>query len=157
MDIDYDKKLKILLIDDIKVHRFLMISGMSRINPFLVMDEASSVVEAIAKLSDNNQYNAVLCDWLMPDGGGEELIAWMRMRPHFQHVPFIMVSGKTHSQDIISAFIELGVDAYVMKPAAPKKLYETMVIAIRKKLLAPNILAKKHDTHVIARASANKI
>ena len=114
MDIDYDKKLKILLIDDIKVHRFLMISGMSRINPFLVMDEASSVVEAIAKLSDNNQYNAVLCDWLMPDGGGEELIAWMRMRPHFQHVPFIMVSGKTHSQDIISAFIELGVDAYVM-------------------------------------------
>lgn len=129
MGIDYDRKLTVLVVDDVQVHRFLMASGIERINPFIKIDQAASLDEAIAKLS-SGAYSAVVSDWSMPGGGGAELVKWMRARPHFQLVPFIMISGKKGSEEIISAFMELQVDAYVVKPFAPSDLYDKMMSAI---------------------------
>jgi DNA-binding response OmpR family regulator len=132
MEIDYSQKLHVLLVDDVQVHRFLMASGIQQINPFIQIDQAASLAEAINQLS-NNSYNAVISDWSMPAGGGAELIAWMRARSHFRHVPFIMISSKGSSQDIIDAFMRLEVDAYVVKPFKSQDLYDKMMIAIEKR------------------------
>ena len=68
MEIDYNRKLSFLLVDDVQVHRFLMASGIERINPLIKMDQAASLDEAIATLSGGS-YNAVISDWNMPGGG----------------------------------------------------------------------------------------
>jgi CheY-like chemotaxis protein len=132
MEIDYNQNLRILLVDDVQVHRYLMTTGLEHINPFIKIDQAASLEEALAQLSANT-YNAVISDWSMPDGGGAELIKWMRARTHFRQVPFIMISSKGGSEDIISAFMELKVDAYVVKPFKRQDLYEKMMSAIEKR------------------------
>jgi CheY-like chemotaxis protein len=131
MAVDYAKDLKILVVDDVQVHRYLMISGIARLNPFVKIDEATSLDEAITKLS-NGQYNVVISDWNMAGGGGDELVKWMRSRANFRRVPFIMISGNTDNEDIIRAFMELGVDAYVVKPFTPHDLYQKMMTAFDK-------------------------
>jgi CheY-like chemotaxis protein len=131
MAVDYAKDLKILVVDDVQVHRYLMTSGIARLNPFVKIDEATSLDEAITKLS-NSQYNVVISDWNMAGGGGDELVKWMRSRANFRRVPFIMISGNTDNEDIIRAFMELGVDAYVVKPFTPQDLYQKMIAAFDK-------------------------
>ena len=136
-DINYEQKLKFLVIDDVPVYRFLMESRIKKINPFIQLDQAASVDEAMEKLSQEN-YNAVISDWNMPDGGGEALLKWMRSRPHFRKVPFIMISGKNQNEDIIEAFMRLGVDAYVVKPFNHRDLYEKVMGAIANRNLPPS-------------------
>jgi two-component system chemotaxis response regulator CheY len=136
-DINYEQKLKFLVIDDVPVYRFLMESSIKKINPFIQLDQAASVDEAMEKLSQEH-YNAVISDWNMPDGGGEALLKWMRSRPHFRKVPFIMISGKNQNEDIIEAFMRLGVDAYVVKPFNHRDLYEKVMGAIANRNLPPS-------------------
>ena len=131
-EIDYSRQLRILVVDDVAVHRMLLISGLSRLNPFMQVDEACSGSEAMTKLQGKERYNAVVCDWLMPNGSGEDLLRWMRARPHFKRVPFIMLSGKSDNQEIIKAFMDLGVDGYVVKPFMPRDVYQKVVDTIDK-------------------------
>ena len=131
MEVDYAKDIRILVVDDVQVHRYLMASGLERINPFIKTDEAASIAEAEEKLMAG-QYNVVVCDWNMPGGDGGLLLKWMRARPHFRRVPFVMISANNTSEDIIKAFMELQVDAYVVKPFSPKDLYQKIISALDK-------------------------
>ena len=131
MGVDYNKDLSILLVDDVQVHLSLMEAGLIRINPFIRIDRATSVQEAQEKLSVN-KYNVVVSDWNMPGGGGDELLKWMRARIHFKRVPFVMISGNNDNEDIIHAFMDLGVDAYVVKPFTPQVLYQKIISALDK-------------------------
>lgn len=133
MENDYENKLKILVVDDVEVHRYLMTSGIERINPFALVHQASSLEDAITKLSSGS-YNVVVSDWNMAGGGGDRLVTWMRARVNFKRVPFVMISGNTEHESIISAFIELGVDAYVVKPFTPHDLYRKIMLALGKRL-----------------------
>ena len=131
MEVDYDKELSVLLVDDVQVHIHLMESGLRRINPFIEIDHATSLHEAQAKLG-TNRYNVVVSDWNMPGGGGDELVRWMRARIHFKRIPFVMISGNTDNKDIIHAFMELGVNAYVVKPFTPQDLYQKIITVLSK-------------------------
>ncbi len=130
MNIDYlNEAWKILIVDDVQVHRFLMKSGLGRINPLMEITEAKSCAEATTLL-EQGKYDAVVSDWNMPGGDGSQLLAWMRQRPHFRRVPFVMISGNRDSEDIIDAFMKLRVDAYVVKPFTPQDFYTKIKLAI---------------------------
>lgn len=135
MAVDFERKLNILVVDDVQVHRYLMVSGLARINPFIQVEEATSLDEAKEKLGAGS-FNVVVSDWNMPGGGGNDLIKWMRTRPHYRRVPFVMISGNNHNEDIIRAFVELGVDAYVVKPFTPQDLYSKILASLDKCLAA---------------------
>lgn len=132
MDIDYSREMAILVVDDVQVHRFLMTSGIGRINPFAKVEEAANLEEAKAKLG-GGKFHAVVCDWNMVGGGGNDLVKWMRMHACYKRVPFIMISSNTDNEDIIQAFMQFGVDAYVVKPFTPKDLYGKIVAALEKR------------------------
>jgi two-component system chemotaxis response regulator CheY len=130
--VNYTNKRRVLIVDDVEVHRVMMNTFLRKINPFPTLEDASSVQEAIQKLGDG-KFDAVVSDWNLPEHGGDALLKWMRARPNFNKVPFIMVSGNTESEDIIHAFVELGVDAYVTKPFKAQDLYEKIVNAYEKR------------------------
>lgn len=132
MNIDYSRDLRILVVDDVQVHRFLMSSGIERVNPFVHVEQASGLEEAITRLSEQ-RFDAVVCDWKMAGGDGSSLVKWMRARPNFRRVPFIMISGNAGNEDIIRAFMEFGVDAYVVKPFSAQDLYGKIVAALDKR------------------------
>ena len=87
--IDYEKKLNILVVDDVEVHREMMRTFLLKVNPFIKVEQASSVPQAVEKLNAGN-FNVVVSDWNIPDHGGDTLLRWMRARANFNRVPFIM-------------------------------------------------------------------
>ena len=130
--IDYEKKLSILVVDDVEVHREMMMTFLKKVNPFIKVEQASSVPEAIDKLN-TGKFNVVVSDWNIPDHGGDTLLRWMRARANFGRVPFIMISSNTGNEDIIHAFMDLGVDAYVTKPFKSQDLYDKVISAYQKR------------------------
>jgi len=130
--VNYTKNRRILIVDDVEVHLVMMNSFLSKVNPFMAIEQASTVADAISKLSDGH-FDAVISDWNLPVHGGDTLVKWMRARPNFNRVPFIMVSSNTDNEDIIHAFMALGVDAYVTKPFKAQDLYEKLVTAYDKR------------------------
>ena len=116
----------------------LMMSFLTQVNPFVTVDQASSVVEAVSKLN-SGKFNAVVSDWNLPDHGGDALIKWMRARANFNRVPFVMVSANTENEEIIHAFMKFGVDGYVTKPFKAKDLYAKVVAAFDKRQVPPKL------------------
>jgi two-component system chemotaxis response regulator CheY len=131
-NVNYTHKRRVLIVDDVEVHRVMMHTFLSKINPFMMIEQASTVAEAMEKLGEG-RFDAVVSDWNLPERGGDVLVKWMRARANFNRVPFIMVSGNTDNQDIIHAFMALGVDAYVTKPFKAQDLYEKITAAYDKR------------------------
>ena len=127
-----NNRVRVLLVDDVDVHRFTMKYGIGIVNPAIHLDEAASLVEAIDKLS-TVKYDAVISDWSMPGGGGEELVSWMRAKPQLDGVAFVMISAKNDTKDIIEAFTQHKVDDYVVKPFRRRTLVEKTLTAIQKR------------------------
>jgi len=130
--VNYNNDRKILIVDDVEVHIVMMSAFLSKINPFITIEQASTVAVAIEKLSYGH-FDVVVSDWNLPGQGGDVLLKWMRARTHFNRVPFIMVSGNVDNDDIIHAFMDLGVDAYVTKPFKAQDLYNKVVAAYDKR------------------------
>ena len=124
---DHKKIRRVLIVDAMAVHRVVMSSLVSGINPRITFEQASSVAEAIATLG-RGHFDAVVADWNLPVQGGDVLVKWIRARAHFNRLPFIMVSSSADNQDIIHAFMTLGVDAYVIKPFKAQDLYQKLVM-----------------------------
>lgn len=127
------QSLNILIVEDVAVHRRLMQDGLRRINPFLSFESAGNVTEAKHLLSGSHHFHAVICDRSMPGGEGYELLEWMRGLICFNRVPFIMISGHIHPEEIIEAFTKFRVDSYVTKPFSHNDLYEKVTAALRNK------------------------
>ena len=71
----------------------------------------------------------ILLDWNMPDGQGNELCQWIRLRWSKLPVIFLTVRGDSH--DIVSGF-QRGADDYVVKPFELSVLYSRILALLRR-------------------------
>lgn len=123
--------INILLIDDEKkicefVKAYLDKEGYNT-------DVAYNGNDAINYL-DNNQYDIVLLDRMLPDISGEEICNYIRNNCKLINVSIIMLSAKTEDDDRIEGF-ELGCDDYICKPFNVKEL----ILRIK------SVLKRSHD------------
>lgn len=123
--------INILLIDDEKkicefVKAYLDKEGYKT-------DVAYNGNDAINYL-DNNQYDIVLLDRMLPDISGEEICNYIRNNCKLMNVAIIMLSAKTEDDDRIEGF-ELGCDDYICKPFNVKEL----ILRIK------SVLKRSHD------------
>jgi len=127
---DHEKEIRVLIVDDVELHRFLLKKGLCQIHPRLSVDEAASGAQAQHKLA-SLEYDVVLCDWMIPDLSGDQLLRWIRSRPELQRLRFVMVSGNDNEADIARAFAELGVDGYIVKPFTVERIYQEMMAVLQ--------------------------
>lgn len=71
----------------------------------------------------------ILVDWNMPDGQGNELCQWIRMR--WSNLPVIFLTVRGDSHDIVSGFQD-GADDYVVKPFELEVLYSRILALLRR-------------------------
>lgn len=83
---------------------------------------------------DNNQYDIVLLDRMLPDISGEEICNYIRNNCKLINVSIIILSAKTEDDDRIEGF-ELGCDDYICKPFNVKEL----ILRIK------SVLKRSHD------------
>lgn len=108
------KNLRILLIDDDPVSRELlktMLEEMEQKN----IQEAESGEAGLEVLSNDINFDMILCDWQMPGISGFDLLKKIREAEATKKLPFIMVTGRSDMEYIQSA-IKAGVNDYIVKP-----------------------------------------
>jgi two-component system chemotaxis response regulator CheY len=106
----------VLVVDDSKVMRD-MVAACLKVNPALVVSQASSGLEAIEKLS-LQQFDALVLDLNMPDIGGIEVVEFVRSQDRLRALPIVIVTTRgdeTSRTNVMRA----GATRYVTKPFTP--------------------------------------
>ena len=71
----------------------------------------------------------ILIDWNLPDGQGNDLCRWIRIRSANLPIIFLTVRGDSH--DIVAGF-QNGADDYVVKPFELAVLYSRILALLRR-------------------------
>jgi pilus assembly protein CpaE len=86
----------------------------------------------------------IICDVMMPDITGYEVVRSLRREPEFAHTPILMLTAQSGLQDKLKAF-EAGADEYITKPFEPAELVARIAVLLRRaearKTAPPNLLA----------------
>jgi two-component system response regulator VicR len=75
--------------------------------------------------------DVIICDLMMPDIGGIELLRALHANPETEGIPFIVLSALNSDDDKVAAF-ELGADDYVTKPYSFKELQARVQAKIKR-------------------------
>lgn len=107
-----DENASILIIDDIPQNIQVLGSFLSNHNYNISF--ATSAKEALLLLNEN-YYDLLLLDIMMPEMNGYELCALLKKKEGIKDIPIIFITAKTDSDSIIKGFQSGGVD-YITKP-----------------------------------------
>ncbi len=67
----------------------------------------------------------ILCDVMMPEMDGFEVLEALRKHQQTRQIPFIFLTAKGHPENFRRG-MDLGADDYLVKPVEAKKLYEVL-------------------------------
>lgn len=110
----YDRqKTEVLIVDDNRINRDIL-SRFLASEGFLT-HQAESGQEALAILSESPSIRLILLDIMMPGMSGLECLTLIREQRSRTEFPVIMVSAKSHSDDILEA-LDLGCNDFITKP-----------------------------------------
>jgi PleD family two-component response regulator len=75
--------------------------------------------------------NLVILDYMMPEMTGPQVCEQLRQDVLLRHVPIIMLTGKSETQDKVHG-LEAGADDYLVKPFEPRELLARVQMVIRR-------------------------
>jgi two-component system chemotaxis response regulator CheY len=114
---------RILIVEDSPTMRSLLTSSLEELEGVVKITEASSGFEALRELP-RGRYDLVVTDINMPDINGLELVSFVKSNETYRDIPLIIVSTEGSERDRAKG-MELGADAYLVKPFEPDDLRET--------------------------------
>ena len=90
-----------------------------------------TVRAAAQKIVGGKQPDLLLLDINMPEVSGLDMVEFLRRRIATKELPIVMLSSET-TDLIVDRALELGADAYVMKPVTVDELEKAMATAFYK-------------------------
>lgn len=120
----YDVKL--LIVEDDDRIREILVKYMKNEN--FEIDEAPDGRNAM-KLLDDNKYDLVVLDVMLPDIDGWSILKHIREKD--SEMPVIMLTARSEEEDRLFGF-ELGADDYVTKPFSAKELVARVKVQLKK-------------------------
>jgi two-component system, OmpR family, phosphate regulon response regulator OmpR len=119
---------RLLLIDD--DHRLTQMVGDYLVQQGFEVDVAASLREGRVKLQQQ-AYDALLLDLMLPDGDGLDLTRELRAEPRTRRLPLLMLTARGEPLDRILG-LELGADDYLPKPFEPRELLARVKALLRR-------------------------
>ncbi len=109
---------KILIVDD-EPSIVMSLEYLLRRKKFdvLIARNGSEALETLGK----DQPELILLDIMMPDVDGYEICEYVKSSPDLKHIKVIFLSAKSKTSDIEKG-LELGADAYIVKPFSTRDL-----------------------------------
>jgi DNA-binding response OmpR family regulator len=92
-----------------------------------------SARSAAQKLLTGKTPQLLILDINMPEVSGLDLLEFLRRRREWEELPIVMLSSEA-ADSLVDKALELGADAYIMKPATIEELEKAMEISIHKHL-----------------------
>ena len=108
-----DASLPILVVDDYNT-MVRIIRNLLKSIGYENVDDAANGAEALAKIGQK-AYGLVISDWNMEPMTGYELLQKVRGNPSTAHIPFIMVTAESKTDNVVAAR-KAGVTNYIVKP-----------------------------------------
>ncbi len=134
--------MRILLIEDEKdIAEFLKTSLEME---FYTVDMAHDGEQG-SFLARTNEYDLIICDYILPKQNGPEVIA--EIRQENKHVPIIILSVKSEIDSKIELF-NLGVDDYLTKPFLFEELLAHIKAVLRRPLKREDQILRIDDLMV---------
>ena len=108
-----DTNMRVLIVDDYKTMLRIMRNLLAQLS-FSNVEEASNGEDALTKLESDN-FGLVISDWNMQPMTGLDLLRRVRTSAKLKHLPFIMVTAESKTENVIAAK-QAGVSNYIVKP-----------------------------------------
>lgn len=122
---------KILTIEDEKVSRTLLMNVL-KAQSFQAIGAENGRVGV--ELANEYQPDLILCDIMMPEMNGYEVLKALQENPKTATIPFIFLTGKTQRDDVRRG-MQLGADDYLMKPFDLDELLGAIATRFKKKAI----------------------
>jgi two-component system chemotaxis response regulator CheY len=113
----------ILIVEDSPTMRSLVVSALEELGGALRITEAASGFEALRALP-RDHYDLIVTDINMPDINGLELVSFVKRNAAYRAIPLLIISTEGSERDRLRG-LELGADAYLVKPFEPDDLRRT--------------------------------
>lgn len=120
--------MRILIVEDSQLERRRL--GDSLKEWGLEFEMAGDGAEALAILEAPNPPELVLLDWMLPGIDGLAVLRRIRQLCRGTYVYTVMLTGKTHRQDRMTA-MEAGADDFLSKPVDPTDLRSRILVGKR--------------------------
>jgi len=91
-----------------------MLKGTKTINLSIV----ANTQEAVHFLSLANQTEVIICEYNLSGGDGFKVFEWIRERPKFKNIPFLLVSDE-YREDLYKFAFNMAMDDYFVSPLPP--------------------------------------
>ncbi len=121
---------RILIVEDSATMRSLLAATLAELDLPVKIIEVESGFEALRALP-RDRFDLVITDINMPDINGLELVSFLKSNEQYRSIPLVIVSTEGSERDR-NRGLELGADAYMVKPFEPDSLRE----------IARNLLAR---------------
>ncbi len=123
--------MRVLIVDDDRYNRDLLSHILAKNN--IEHIEAENGKQALELLKNEEKFDAVISDILMPEMDGFQLTINLKENKKLKHLPIILYSS-TYKEDEDKNFaIKLGVDSFLVKPAPADELISTLNDVVGKK------------------------
>lgn len=110
----------ILVVEDSSTMRSLIASTLEEVGEPVKITEAVSGFEALRALPADD-YALIVTDINMPDINGLELVSFVKQNEAYRSIPLVIISTESSERDREKG-MELGADAYLVKPFEPETL-----------------------------------
>ncbi len=117
--------MKFLIVDDYNTMLRILRNLLKQLN-FVNVEDATDGGMALEKLRSQGDINFVISDWNMEPMTGIQLLREVRADPTLKHLPFIMITAESKSENVIAAK-EAGVSNYIVKPFNAETLKSKLV------------------------------
>ena len=124
-----DTNMPILIVDDYKTMLRVLRNFLLQLN-FGNIEEATDGSMALQKLRQQD-YGFVISDWNMEPMTGIQLLREVRADDKLKHLPFIMITAESKSENVIAAK-QAGVSNYIVKPFSAETLKSKMTSVLGK-------------------------
>jgi len=111
---------RILIVEDSQTMRALLVSALEALAAPVKIVEVESGFEALRVLP-RERFDLIVTDINMPDINGLELVSFVKSEPQYRAIPLVIVSTEGSERDRDKG-MQLGADAYVVKPFQPEEL-----------------------------------
>ena len=119
-----DKSMNVLIVDDYKTMLRIIRNLLKQLG-FDNVDEAADGATALARLREKD-FGLVISDWNMEPMTGLQLLKEVRSDAKLAHIPFVMVTAESKTENVIAAK-EAGVTNYIVKPFNAETLKQKLV------------------------------
>ena len=108
--------------------RSLLVASLEELPGGVKLTEVGSGFEALRQLP-RDRYDLVVTDINMPDINGLELVSFVRSNDAYRDIPLLIVSTEGSERDREKG-LQLGADAYLVKPFDPDDLRSTVQVLL---------------------------